>query len=138
MMMNMKRWGFVVLCGLALLALVRGAGAQREATPVREFREWKMFGGGPENTHYSTLRQITRENVQRLATAWVYDTGDAFPGSEMQCNPVIADGVLYATSPKLRVIALDAATGRLLWSSEPDEGKKPVGKMRNRGFTYWE
>ena len=44
--------------------------------------------------------------------AWTYDTHDEFPGSEFQPNPIVIDGVLYATTPKLRVIALDAATGR--------------------------
>ena len=56
--------------------------------------------------------QITRDNVGALKVAWTYDTGDAFEGSEMQCQPVVAHGVLYATSPKLRVFALDAATGQ--------------------------
>src|SRR5262249_43923633 len=101
------------------------------------YDEWRVYGGGPENTHYSRLRQINRANVGKLQVAWTYDTGDAFPGSEMQCNPIVADGVLYATTPKLRVIALDAATGRLRWSFDPNQGKKVVGKARNRGVTWW-
>lgn len=108
------------------------------ARAERKYREWRVFGGGPENIHYSTLKQINRENVSRLAVAWTFESGDAFSGSEMQCNPVIVDGVLYATTPKLRVIALDAATGKLIWSFDPNEGRKPLGKMRNRGVTYWE
>ncbi|MBO0725408.1 MAG: PQQ-binding-like beta-propeller repeat protein, partial [Blastocatellia bacterium] len=52
--------------------------------------------------------------------------------------PIIVDGVMYATTPKLRVIALDAATGKLIWSFDPNEGRRPLGKMRNRGVTYWE
>lgn len=55
----------------------------------------------------------------------------------MQCNPIIVDGVMYATTPKLRVIALDAATGKLRWSFDPTEGKQ-TGKMRNRGVMYWQ
>ena len=136
----MKKWQAGIAIGLALLAawLAHTSAAQDEKTSAREYREWKMFGGGPENIHYSTLRQIDRENVRRLEVAWTFDTGDAFPGSEMQCNPIIAGDALYATTPKLRVIALEAATGRLRWSFDPHEGKKALGKFRNRGVTYWE
>jgi len=95
-----------------------------------------MYGGGPDNIHYSTLKQINRGNVHRLAVAWRYDTGDALDGSDMQCNPVFVDGVLYVTSPRLRVIALDAATGKQRWSFDPGEGRKQ--RNRNRGVTYWE
>ncbi len=139
MSLDKKKLKVAVLAGLAcalIAVFASGSGAQQRH--IVEQREWKMFGGGPENIHYSSLRQINRENVNKLEVAWTYDTNDAFDGSEMQCNPVIADGVLYATSPKLRVIALDAATGNVRWSFDPNEGKKPLGKVRNRGVTYWE
>lgn len=128
----------VICLALPIMLLARGSRAQSGEPTAKAYREWKMFGGGPENIHYSTLQQINRENVSRLEVAWVHDTQDVFPGSEMQCNPVIADGMLYATTPKLRVIALDAATGGLRWSFDPNEGRKPLGKVRNRGVTYWE
>src|SRR5205085_9676850 len=96
----------------------------------QQYRDWKMFGG-EENIHYSQLQQITRENVNQLQVAWQYDSGDEFNGSENQCNPIVVDGVLYATTPKLRVVALDAATGKQIWSFDPNEGRKGSGKMRN-------
>jgi quinoprotein glucose dehydrogenase len=100
--------------------------------------DWPHYGGGPDQTRYSPLAQITPANVGSLAVAWTYDTGDAFEGSEMQCQPVVARGVLYATSPKLRVFALDAATGRPRWSFTPfDEGQPPT-RTRIRGLMYWE
>jgi quinoprotein glucose dehydrogenase len=107
-------------------------------SPKPDYRSWKVYGGGPENIRYSRLNQINRDNVKRLEVAWTFDTGDASPGSEMQCNPIVVDGTLFATTPKLRVIALDAATGKLLWSFDPNEGRKAVGKSRNRGLAYWE
>src|SRR5262250_1617376 len=100
-------------------------------------RDWPSYGGGSDQTHYSTLNQINRDNISKLQVAWTFDTGDAFPGSEMQCNPLIVDGVLYATTPKLRVIALDAATGKLVWAFDPNEGNNVKGKVRNRGLSYW-
>ncbi len=100
-------------------------------------QEWPVYGGSPENIRYSRLKQIDASNVQRLQVAWTFETGDAFPGSEMQCNPLIVDGVLYATTPKLRVFALNAATGRLKWEFDPNDGNPVTRKMRNRGLTYW-
>src|SRR6202043_2953073 len=99
-----------------------------------QYRDWKVYGGGPDNIRYSQLDQVNRDNVSRLQVAWTYDTGDAFRGSEMQCNPIVVDGVLFATTPKLRVIALDAATGALRWSFDPAQRTK----ARNRGVMYWQ
>src|SRR5262245_52766806 len=94
---------------------------------------WPVFGGTTDNTHYTTLNQITPANVARLKVAWTYETHDEFQGSEMQANPIVIDGVLYATSPKLRVFALDAATGKELWSFDPSQGAMRTGRYRHRG-----
>ena len=96
--------------------------------------DWPHYAGGPESTRYSPLKQITPANVGSLAVAWTYDTGDSFKGSEMQCQPVVAHGVLYASSPKLRVFALDAATGALKWSFEPNKDAKNPTRTRIRGL----
>src|SRR5579875_1425260 len=100
-------------------------------------RDWPSYGGGLEDIRYSPLKQINRKNVKRLQVAWTYDTGDAFRGSEFQCNPLIVHEVLYATTPKLNVIALDAATGKLIWRFDPSNGPRVYFKMRNRGVAYW-
>jgi quinoprotein glucose dehydrogenase len=95
--------------------------------------DWPVYGGNSDHTHYSTLSQITPANVATLKVAWTYETHDEFRGSEMQANPVVIDGVLYATSPKLRVFALDAATGRELWSFDPNGGRPATSRFRHRG-----
>ena len=66
-------------------------------------QDWKVYGGNSAGTRYSSLKQINRSNAAKLQVAWTYDTGDAFSGSEMQCNPIMVDGVLFATTPKLKV-----------------------------------
>lgn len=124
----------VLLCFALIFPILRG---QPRAVPKSGYTDWSTYLGGPETLHYSTLKQINRNNVHKLKVAWTHDTGDAFPGSEMQCNPIIVEGILYATTPKLRVIALDAATGQLRWSFDPNEGRKATGKFRNRGVNYW-
>jgi quinoprotein glucose dehydrogenase len=95
--------------------------------------DWPVYQGSDEKTHYTTLDQITPENVGQLQVAWTYDTKDAFEGSEMQSNPVVIDGVLYAMSPKQRAFALDAATGKELWSFDPTGGKFTGPRIRYRG-----
>ncbi len=94
---------------------------------------------GPGSTQYSSLDQITRENVAQLETAWVYRTGDAEPGrSQVQATPIVIEGVLYATSPGLQAFALDAATGRELWTFDPFDGNFSMfGLGVSRGVTYW-
>lgn len=134
--------GIAIALSLGVCVFIYSARAQggkkSNKQSGQQYREWRMFGGGPENIHYSTLDQITRDNAHQLEVAWRFDSGDEFPGSEMQCNPIIVDGVMYATTPKLRVVALNAENGKLIWSFDPNEGRKPMGKMRNRGVMYWE
>jgi glucose dehydrogenase len=123
--------------GLYCVSLLLAAGAFAQNSPGSAIRNWSVYNGGPRGLHYSTLDQINRENVSKLKLAWRYDSGDEFKDSEMECNPIIVGRTLYATTPKLRVIALDAATGRLLWSFNPFEGQEITTKTRNRGVTYW-
>jgi quinoprotein glucose dehydrogenase len=133
----MNIWKLGLTCALLALFLVNAPRAQRSGA-TNQAQAWPTYGGGPDNTHFSALKQINRANVKQLQVAWTYDTGDAFEGSELQCNPLIVNGVLYGTTPKMRVFALDAATGKERWRFDPHEGRKPLGKFRNRGVTYWE
>jgi quinoprotein glucose dehydrogenase len=102
-------------------------------TPAQQSADWPVYGGSDDHAHYTTLGQIAPANVKQLRVAWTYDTHDAFAASEMQTNPIVVDGVLYGTSPKLRVFALDAATGRELWSFDPTNGAGPSSRIRHRG-----
>src|SRR5262245_11129978 len=90
--------------------------------------------GGVDNIRYSQLTQITRDNVSKLQVAWTYDSHDAFKGSEMQSNPIVVDGVLYATTPTLKVVAVDAADGHEIWKFDPSGGSS-TGRFRHRGVT---
>jgi quinoprotein glucose dehydrogenase len=96
--------------------------------------EWPQHGG-VDNIRYSPLDQINRRNVATLKPVWTYDAGDAFTGSEMQSNPVVAGGVLYVTTPSLKVVAIDARTGVEKWRFDPSGGAAPGARFRHRGVT---
>lgn len=97
---------------------------------------WPSWSGGPDGNRYSPLRQITKANVKQLRVAWEFRSGDADPRGRtmIQCTPVVVDGILYATTPTLMAVALDAASGKELWRFDPVEAR-PRGV--NRGVAYW-
>lgn len=115
---------------LLLLLVTLGAHAQE--------KDWSVYLGDKASSHYSKLQQITPQNVATLQAAWTYHSGGADPQnrSQIQCNPLIKDGVLYGTSPDFRLFAIDAATGEKKWSFDPAAESMPKGGV-NRGIVYW-
>jgi len=89
-------------------------------------REWRDYGGGPDNSKFSTLKQINKSNVSRLDVAWTY------PFGETMFNPIVARGVIYAKGRNSSLVALDAGTGKEIWIHEGLEG------ITRRGMNYWE
>lgn len=100
-------------------------------------RTWSSYQGGPHSNQYSSLTQLDTTNVDRLEVAWTYSTGDARqdPPSTIECNPIVVDGTLYATTPRLKVFAIDATTGKEHWVFDPFEGERASGV--NRGVMHW-
>jgi glucose dehydrogenase len=104
--------------------------------------EWRSYGRDAGGSRYSPLKQITRDNVGRLAQAWVYHHGEPVPeagreGPAFESTPLVAGGLLYFTSPRGRVIALDPDTGAERWTYDPKLAR-PGGSPRHRGVAYWE
>jgi quinoprotein glucose dehydrogenase len=99
--------------------------------------DWPI-NGGPYNIRYSELTQITPANVGQLRVAWTWDAQEAFKDSEMQSNPIIVDGVLFATTPKMHVVALDARTGKEIWNFDASGGEPIQRRFRHRGVTVHE
>src|SRR5206468_878848 len=105
-----------------------------------EDADWPVYLGDKASSHFSTLTQINRKNVGRLQVAWTYHSGDARKEdrSQIQCNPLVIHGVLYGTSPQLKLLALEAATGRELWRFDPFADSAGGGSVGvNRGVVYW-
>lgn len=106
--------------------------------------EWPTYGGNLSNDRYSPLDQITATNFNEMETAWQFST-DSFgpsPESNFQSTPLMANGVLYTTAGTRRaVVALDAATGELLWMYRLEEGERgetAPRRLSGRGLTYWD
>ena len=98
--------------------------------PAQSSADWPVYNGGNDGDHYAPLTQINRTNVQRLKVAWTFDTGET---GGLQDNPLIVGRTLYAYTPTEKIVALDAATGRLKWKF--DAGI--VGTQPARGMAYW-
>jgi len=104
---------------------------------------WEVYGGSKNNDRYSTLKMIDTANVSQLAVAWVYHAGDSDKMTQIQANPLIIDSMLYGVSPKLKLFALNAATGKEQWIFDPFNVKDTNAKgfyfsMNTcRGLTYY-
>jgi quinoprotein glucose dehydrogenase len=114
-------------------------------TSKKQYNTWTCYKGSPESIHYSSLTQIDTGNVKDLQVAWIYHTGDAdtVHNSQIQCNPIIVDSVLYGTSPQMKLFALNAATGEQKWVFNPFDSIANSEKgyffiLNNcRGVAYW-
>lgn len=93
--------------------------------------DWPQVGNDAGRTRYATLKQINKRNVAGLQVAWTFHTLDAGNGSTIECTPIVVGGVMYLTTARLRVVALDAVTGKAIWTYDP----KSSGV--NRGVAYW-
>ncbi|MGZ8503199.1 MAG: pyrroloquinoline quinone-dependent dehydrogenase, partial [Flavitalea sp.] len=84
--------------------------------------DWPIYGGTTNADRYTKLSQIDTTNVDQLQVAWTYRTGDndSLP-ADFQCHPIIVKGIMYLTSPKVKLIALDAASGKEIWKFDPFE-----------------
>ena len=105
--------------------------------------EWRTYGGDLGSTRYSPLDQINASNFKNLEVAWRFKTDNLGPRPEFnfQSTPLMVNGVLYTTAGTRRAaVALDAATGEMLWMHSENEGKRAElapRKLSGRGLAYW-
>ncbi len=107
--------------------------------PNKNERTWSVYKADANSSNYSPLDQINTSNVSELKHAWTFEIKDKPLGSQpgtSQCNPIIVDGVLFATSSSQWAYAVNAETGKQIWTFDPFNGKG-AGEV-NRGLTYWE
>ena len=134
-------------CGVASTALtlcvLLGSTMPSRAQSGAKNGEWPTYGGDLGNTRYSPLDQISGANFNKLQVAWRFKTDNLGPTIEnnLEGTPLMVKGVLYATAGTRRaVVALDAATGELLWTHSENEGERgnvAPRKLSGRGLSYW-
>jgi quinoprotein glucose dehydrogenase len=127
----------LTLVSLSLsLVLANACNQEKE----KRYEQWSEYGGTVESIRYSSLTQVDTANVSKLEVAWVYESGDTdtVTNSQIQCNPIVIDGSLYGINPRLKVFALDGATGKEKWVFNPvDSGLMEFADNNIRGVTYW-
>ena len=97
---------------------------------LRSFATWTQYGGGPDSSQYSSLKQINKSNVSQLEVVWTYPTGEGPP--RYNFNPIVVGNTMYVLAKSNNIVALDAATGKELWSHANQ------GLVGARGMNYWE
>jgi quinoprotein glucose dehydrogenase len=155
---TVRRATVVAFAGVALLAAMaftaRGPltgarlGAQAPSpagakSPSAPDVEWRTYGGDLASARYSPLDQIDASNFNSLQVAWRFRTDSLGPRVEtnLEATPLMVGGVLYTVAGTRRtVVALDAATGEMLWLHREDEGARGAASPRQlsgRGLAYW-
>jgi quinoprotein glucose dehydrogenase len=128
----LKRW---VLPALGLMSIAMSPWAQsqaRKAGTAENHTTWRSYGGSQDGSQYSGLHQIDRSNVKKLQIAWTYRTGD---DRKYAFNPLVIDGTMYVLAKNNAIVALDAATGKEIWTRPTDPNTTLI---TNRGIDYWE
>jgi len=127
-----------------LIVFVLGAASARLAAQAGAAGgEWRTYGGDLGNTRYAPLNQIDKDNFGKLQVAWRFKTEALGPRPEYnyESTPLVINGILYCTAGSRRaVVALDAATGELIWMHSEREGKRGDSaprKLSGRGLSYW-
>ena len=115
-----RRHILVCLWIAATAGLIGKAGGDR----LDNYTEWGIYRGDKKGNQYAELAQVHAANVHNLEPAWVYRTDDANEKSNMHCNPIVVDGLMYLTTPTLRAVALSAGTGEEVWVFKA-EGSSP-------------
>jgi quinoprotein glucose dehydrogenase len=127
---------YKIITFAAGLVLLTGLLAGWAWAPVLPDTNWQEYNGDGAKSHYSPLRQINKKNIGKLQVAWEYASGGADTTrnrTQMQCNPLVVDGVLYGVSAGTQAFALAAATGKEIWKTNLADN----GGTTSRGVTYW-
>lgn len=121
---------FLLIISMGFPSVPGEAKSRPKNSPNEADSDWPIYGGTPENNHYSPLNQINRNTVKHLHEAWTFDTGES---GGLQTSPIEVGGVLYGLTPSQKVFALNAATGKVIWQF--DSGIK--GTQPDRGLAIW-
>jgi alcohol dehydrogenase (cytochrome c) len=101
---------------------------------------WLTYSGDYSGKRHSPLKQITADNVHRLAAQWTWQAEGMAIGRGFESTPLVMDGVLYITGNNNMAWAVDARTGRQIWRYRralPPGLTYGAGNPSNRGFAAY-
>jgi len=130
--MSLPTAKYPILLIITVLCLIGCLSDNSSQTNSNNYTQWNSYLGGPDRNHYSTLSQITLDNVAQLKVAWSYSAPDS---GQMQMNPIVVDTILYGVTAALRAVALDARTGTEIWRFGDTLN---LESATSRGVAYWE
>jgi glucose dehydrogenase len=113
-----------VLCVSVSLGVLGTSARQRPP------REWRDYAGGPDSSRFVAATEIDKTNAGQLQPVWSYAAG------QTDFNPIVAGGTVYGRNTSGGFVALDAATGKVLWSFQAD-GSAISGAVPVNGTVYW-
>src|SRR5438874_10334769 len=119
-----------ILIGLAVSVLGLAVARSAPAPPPEPYTSWSDYAGSADSMQYSALTQINKTNVSKLQLAFFYPAPG--PSGRFAFSPLIVDDVMFVVGKDSSINAIDAATGRQLWTHTVE------GAPTNRGFNYWE
>ncbi len=133
------------ILAIVLLSLLLVTCNRPSKSCLDDFSGWTDYAGTKSGLRYSSNTHINRENVQELELVWSFSSmdRDSLNRSQNQCNPIVVNGVLYGTSPRSKLLALEADTGNPSWifdpaSQDPDAAQDPMSYYKvNRGVSFW-
>lgn len=134
---------FIAMC---FVAGIYASCKNQHSDQNNNYSGWPAYAGSKDGLRYSSNQEITLDNVNKLKVMWTFSTGDRDTAnlSQNQCNPIMVDGILYGTSPKLKLFALNAATGEQKWLFDPakddttNNGDPMAYYKLSRGVIYWQ
>ena len=129
--MSLNITKYISLIAIAAICLLRCHPDNSTKTDSDKYTTWTSYLGGPDRNHYSTLSQITLDNVTQLKLAWSYSAPDS---GQMQMNPIVVDTILYGVTAALRAVALHAGTGKEIWRYGDS---LQLTNSTSRGVAYW-
>ena len=123
----MRRLGVSLLIVTLALITLTAQSSSNGSRGAKPYTTWTAYQGGAHSSQYSALDQINKSNVSQLEVAWTYPVA-----GNITFNPIVVDNVMYVQGTGNAIVALDAATGKELWSHANQ------GAIGARGLNYWE
>jgi len=128
MCMQRFRGSFAVMALLLAAGMVSVvAQSGKGGSKAKPYTTWTAYGGGPHSSQFTALDQINKATVSQLQVAWTYPVN-----GNITFNPLVVDNVMYVQGTGNAIVAIDAATGKEIWT-HPNQGA--IGA---RGMNYWE